>query len=153
MCHDSEVSLQSGAKFCMKRELLMSTFGAQYNDPPWGELIAVDLADGTDTWRSVFGTTEVMIGLPLPWGTPDFGGAMMTSSGLIFTGAAMDDYICAFNNRSGEKIWKAALPASGQATPMSCEWQSKQYVPIVAGGHSTSGTTQGDYVVSFALPG
>ena len=117
----------------MKRELLVSIFGAQCNDPPWGELITVDLADGTDTWRSVLGTTEAMIGLPLPWGTPDFGGAMMTSSGLMFTGAAMDDYICAFDNRSGEEIWKAALPAGGQATPMSYEWQVKQYVPIVAG--------------------
>ncbi|MDG1204352.1 MAG: hypothetical protein P8N51_03155, partial [Pseudomonadales bacterium] len=47
--------------------------------------------------------------------------------------AAMGDYICAFDNRSGEEIWNAALPAGGQATPMSYKWQGKQYVPIVAG--------------------
>ena len=76
----------------------------------------------------------------------------MTASGLIFIGAAMDDYIRAFDTQSGQEIWKAALPAGGQATPMSYEWQGKQYVLIAAGGHSTSGTTLGDYVVSFALP-
>ena len=150
--HDSEVSPQSGAKFGMKRELLMSIFGAPCNDPPWGELIAVDLADGSIKWRSVLGTTEGMIGVALPWGTPNFGGPMMTASGLIFIGAAMDDYIRAFDTQSGQEIWKAALPAGGQATPMSYEWQGKQYVLIAAGGHSTSGTTLGDYVVSFALP-
>jgi quinoprotein glucose dehydrogenase len=150
--HDSEVSPQSGAKFGMKRELLMSIFGAPCNDPPWGELIAVDLADGSIKWRSVLGTTEGMIGVALPWGTPNFGGPMMTASGLIFIGAAMDDYIRAFDTQSGQEVWKAALPAGGQATPMSYEWQGKQYVLIAAGGHSTSGTTLGDYVVSFALP-
>ena len=53
---------------------------------------------------------------------------------------------------TGEEIWKANLPAGGQATPMTYEQHGRQYLVIVAGGHGSMGTTFGDYVVAFALP-
>ena len=40
---------------------------------------------------------------------------MMTRSGLIFIGAAMDDYLRAFDTMTGEEVWKTKLPAGGQA--------------------------------------
>jgi quinoprotein glucose dehydrogenase len=49
-------------------------------------------------------------------------------------------------------LWKAKLPAGGQATPMSYLWGGRQYVVIAAGGHSTQGTPPGDSIVAFALP-
>lgn len=150
--HDSEVSAQAGANFGMKRELMMSIFGAPCNTTPWGELIAVDLSTGDIKWKSTLGTTEALIGLPFEWGTPNFGGPLMTKSGLIFIGAAMDDYLRAFDTQTGEELWKGDIPAGGQATPMSYVWQGKQYVLIAAGGHARAGTTLGDYIVAFALP-
>ena len=150
--HDSEVSPQHGAKFGMKRELFFSIFGAPCNATPWGELIAVDLSSGDIKWRETLGTTEGIIGLPFKWGTPNFGGPLMTRSGLIFIGAAMDDYLRAFDTATGKELWKGEIPAGGQATPMSYEWQGKQYVLIAAGGHARAGTTLGDYIVAFALP-
>ena len=77
---------------------------------------------------------------------------MITAGGLIFIAAAMDDFIRAFDIETGEEVWKAPLPAGGQATPMTYEVAGKQYVVIAAGGHGTLGTTLGDYVVAFALP-
>lgn len=97
-------------------------------------------------------TTEGLIGLLFEWGTPNFGGPLMTASGLIFIGAAMDDYIRAFDTVTGEELWKENLPAGGQATSMNYECQSKQCVVIAAGGHARSGTTLGDHIVAFALP-
>ena len=38
-----------------------------------------------------------------------------------------------------------------QATPMTYEWNGKQFVVIAAGGYAKSGTRLGDYLVAFAL--
>ena len=75
----------------------------------------------------------------------------MTESGLIFIGAAMDDYLRAFDLGTGRELWKGRLPAGGQASPMSYEWESRQYVVIAAGGHGLMNTTPGDSIVAFAL--
>ncbi len=64
----------------------------------------------------------------------------------------MDDYLRAFDAASGEELWKGRLPAGGQATPMTYEWEGRQYVVIAAGGHARATTRLGDSVVAFALP-
>jgi quinoprotein glucose dehydrogenase len=55
---------------------------------------------------------------------------------------------------TGKELWKGALLASAQATPMTYRLgeQGKQYVVIAAGGHGILGTMKGDYVIAFALP-
>jgi quinoprotein glucose dehydrogenase len=78
---------------------------------------------------------------------------MVTAGGLVFIGAAMDNYLRAFDAKTGAELWKGRLPAGGQATPMSYVWKGKQYVVIAAGGHAKSGTKRGDQLVAFALPG
>ncbi|WP_353850543.1 hypothetical protein [Janthinobacterium sp.] len=56
--------------------------------------------------------------------------------------------------RNGKTVWKARLPAGGQATPMSyvSDKTGKQYVVVMAGGHGSLGTKMGDSLVAFALP-
>jgi quinoprotein glucose dehydrogenase len=92
--------------------------------------------------------------MPIQWGTPNLGGPIITGSGLVFIGAAMDDYLRAFDSETGEELWKGRLPAGGQATPMTYRIRpdGKQYVVIAAGGHGSLETTLGDYIVAFALP-
>jgi quinoprotein glucose dehydrogenase len=77
---------------------------------------------------------------------------MSTASGLVFIGAALDDYLRAFDAASGKELWRGRLPAGGQATPMTYVWKGRQYVLIAAGGHSKSGTKRGDAVIAFTLP-
>ena len=151
---NKEISEQAGTAWAMKRELLLSPFSLPCNPPPFGMLHAVDLSDGTIKWESVLGTVRDMAPVPIPWklGTPNFGGSLVTKSGLVFIGAAMDNYLRAFDAETGEELWKGRLPAGGQATPMSYEWEGQQYVLIAAGGHSRSTTTLGDEIVAFALP-
>src|SRR5690606_29279828 len=114
----------------------------------------VDLASGKIVWRRTFGTTEDIApgGLAFDFGTPNFGGPMITAGGLVFIGAALDDYLRALDVETGLELWKARLPAGPQATPMSYVWQGRQYVVIVAGGHAKSDTRRGDRVLAFALP-
>ena len=153
---DKEVSPNDGAPFGMKRETLVSPWGMPCNPPPWGQLHAIDMHDGKVLWSVPLGTTEdvapfsqYLLGKT---GTPNLGGPMATAGGLVFIGAAMDNYLRAFDARSGAELWKGRLPAGGQATPMSYVWKGKQYVVIAAGGHSKLNTKRGDQVIAFALP-
>jgi quinoprotein glucose dehydrogenase len=111
---------------------------------------------GDIAWKVPLGTIRDIAPVPLPikLGVPNLGGPLVTASGLVFIGATMDDYLRAFDTQTGEEIWKARLPAGGQATPMTYRIgpDSRQYVVIAAGGHGRSGTTLGDSIVAFALP-
>ncbi len=151
---DLEVGLQRGTRYAVTRELLVSPLGLPCNPPPWGQLHAIDLKTGEIVWESVLGTTRDLtaLGVSFEWGTPNFGGPVVTASGLLFIAATMDNYLRAFDADTGEELWKGRLPAGGQATPMSYVWQDRQYVVVAAGGHARLGTKLGDYVVAFALP-
>jgi quinoprotein glucose dehydrogenase len=153
---DTEISPQTGTPFGMKRELITSPFHLPCNPPPWGMLHAIDMHDGHFLWQVPLGTTEDL--LPFSQyllgktGTPNLGGPIVTAGGLVFIGAAMDDYLRAFDARTGAELWRGRLPAGGQATPMTYMWKGRQYVVIAAGGHAKLGTKRGDTVVAFALP-
>jgi quinoprotein glucose dehydrogenase len=151
--HDQEVSPQEGAPYGMKRELLMSNFGLPCTSPPWGVLATVDLGTGQIVWRRTLGTTEDLSpGPSLELGTPTLGGPIVTGGGLIFIGAAMDHYVRAFNVVDGTELWRGRLPAPGNATPMSYEWEGRQYVVIYAGGYGRLDTALSDKLIAYALP-
>ncbi len=153
---DVEISPDKGAPFGMRRVVMTSPWGLPCNPPPWGQLHAIDMHSGKVLWDVPLGTSEDLA----PYsqyvlgtiGVPNIGGPMVTGGGLIFIGAAMDDYIRAFDAKSGKELWKARLPAGGQATPMSYMWKGKQYVVIAAGGHEKLGTKRGDQLMAYALP-
>jgi quinoprotein glucose dehydrogenase len=142
----------------MWREPLLSPLDVPCNAPPWGRLAAVDLRSGEIAWQRPFGTLRDAGPVPLDVevGVPNVGGPLVTRSGLVFIGAAMDDYLRAFDVASGEELWRARLPAGGQATPMTYlvqdETGGRQFVLIAAGGHGKGRTTLGDALVAFALP-
>lgn len=71
---------------------------------------------------------------------------------MAFLGAAVDDYLRAYDVTTGDQLWQARLPAGGQSTPMTYEQDGRQFVVIVAGGHGSVGTKPGDYVIAYALP-
>ena len=148
-----EVSPQRGAPFGMKREMLVSPFGAPCNPPPWGVIAALDLRSKRILWETPLGTTEDLtpIGFALKTGTPNFGGPVATAGGVVFIGAALDRYLRAFDAKSGAELWRGRLPAAGVATPMTYVWKGRQYVVVAAGGHTEGGTKTSDAIVAFAL--
>jgi quinoprotein glucose dehydrogenase len=142
-----EFADQDPAPFGMYRTFLFSPSGMPCNTPPWGTIVAVDLFTGKKMW-------DVPLGTMIPGketGSINLGGPIVTAGGLVFTSAAMDLYLRAFDSESGKELWKYALPAGGQATPMTYELDGKQYVVIAAGGHGKLHTKQGDYVLAFAV--
>ncbi|HWX89599.1 MAG TPA: pyrroloquinoline quinone-dependent dehydrogenase [Rhizomicrobium sp.] len=151
-----EISRNRGAPFGMWRRTMVSPFGIPCNPPPWGQLHAIDMHNGAILWSVPLGTTEDLAPFSQYFlgktGIPGFGGPISTDSGLVFIGAAMDNYLRAFDARTGAELWKGRLPAGGQATPMTYMWKDKQYVVIAAGGHEKAGTKHGDQLIAFALP-
>jgi quinoprotein glucose dehydrogenase len=143
-----EFARQTGAPYAMFRTPLLAPSGLPCNTPPWGTVAAVDLFAGKKVW-------DVPLGGFIPGmntGTITLGGPMVTAGGIVFTSAAMDGFLRAFDSETGKEIWKYQLPAGGQATPMTYSIGGKQYVVIAAGGHGKLGTKQGDYVIAFELP-
>jgi quinoprotein glucose dehydrogenase len=142
--------------YAVQMEPMLSPFGAPCNAPPWGTLVAIDLNKRQRLWQVPLGSTRDLAPFPL-WfklGVPNIGGPVITASGVVFIGAATDNFLRAFDLKSGEELWKGRLPAGGQATPMTYRLRpdGKQYVVIAAGGHRYLGTTVGDSLVAYALP-
>ncbi|KDR88887.1 glucose dehydrogenase [Agrobacterium sp. TS43] len=123
--------------------------------PPWGYVAGADLRTGDIAYKHKNGTVHDMTPLPLPFklGVPGIGGPMITKGGVAFLGAAVDNYLRAYDLTTGRQLWEARLPAGGQATPMTYALDGgKQYVVMVAGGHGSVGTKPGDYVIAYTLP-
>ncbi|HEX7989107.1 MAG TPA: hypothetical protein VF513_03020, partial [Stenotrophomonas sp.] len=69
-----------------------------------------------------------------------------------FMSAATDDNFRAYDLASGKVLWDVRIPAGGQATPMTyLNSQGEQMVLLVAGGHGSTGTKAGDYVLAYKL--
>lgn len=151
----NDVAAQAGTPYGVRREWLLSPFGAPCVKPPWGELVAVNMENGSIEWRVPLGSIEKMLPLPIEWnlGTPNIGGPIVTAGGLIFIGATMDGYLRAFDIDTGEELWKDELPGGTQTTPITYSAGGKQHVVMVSGQHLWFGTPVSDAIVAYGLPG
>jgi quinoprotein glucose dehydrogenase len=147
---------QAGTPYVARFGVLISPWGIPCNPPPWGALAALDLGAREQRWEVPLGTVRDLAPVPIPlgWGVPNMGGPIVTAGGVVFIGAALDDYLRAFDVETGEELWKGRLPAGGQATPMTFRLRrnGRQLVVIAAGGHAQMRSTPGDSLIAFALP-
>jgi quinoprotein glucose dehydrogenase len=154
---DGEYSPQSETPYGIFRHFVQAPSDLPACPPPWGLLIAVDMSEGKIRWRVPLGSMENFGGHHpgLPAGSVSLGGPIVTAGGLIFIAGTFDPFIRAFDIETGKEIWKAALPASGNATPMTYRGarSGKQFLVIAAGGHSkVPEEPQSDALMAFALP-
>lgn len=120
--------------------------------PPWGTMSAIDLNTGEYLWKIPFGYEESLKEKGITnTGTENYGGPVITASGLLFIAATKDGMFRAFDKKTGKLLWETKLPAAGFATPSTYQVNGKQYVVIACGG-TKLGTKKGNQFVAFALP-
>ena len=119
--------------------------------PPWGQLSAINLNTGKYVWQQPFGELKELTAKGIaPTGCENYGGPVVTSSGLLFIAATKDGMFRAYNKKTGKLLFETKLPAAGFATPTTYQVNGKQYIVIACGG-TKLGTPKGDSYVAFAL--
>jgi quinoprotein glucose dehydrogenase len=113
-------------------------------------LNAISLKTGKIVWKIPFGEFPELKGKGVT-GTENYGGSVVTKSGLLFIAATSDGKIRAFNKKSGKLLWEYTLPVPAFATPSVYEVDGKEFLVIACGGGKMK-TKSGDYYIAFGLP-
>jgi quinate dehydrogenase (quinone) len=114
-----------GAMFVAKNGLLAI-------GPPWAELVAYDLNEGTITWRAPLGTVRALA----EKGIKNTGnarrvhrnGPVVTAGGLIFIGTNADGMVRAFDKDNGRILWERQLEANPEGLAAVFEAGGREYV-------------------------
>jgi quinoprotein glucose dehydrogenase len=120
--------------------------------PPWGTMSAINLNTGEYVWQIPFGEEESLKAKGISnTGSENYGGPVITASGLLFIAATKDEKFRVFDKKTGKLLWETKLPAAGFATPATYQVNGKQYIVIACGG-TKLGAKKGNQYVAFALP-
>lgn len=151
---------QMGIPYAAHIAPFLSPLAIPCQQPPYGRINAVDLRTGKLVWSKIFGTSRdsgplaLPTFVPIPMGVPNIGGSVATASGITFIGATQEHMFRAYETATGRLLWKARLPAGGNASPTTY-WSSasgRQFVVIAAGGHGAMLSGASDTLVAYALP-
>jgi quinoprotein glucose dehydrogenase len=121
---------------------------------PWGTLNAIDLNTGEYLWKIALGEYPELAAQGLTnTGSENYGGPILTQSGLLFIGATVyDKKLRAFDAGNGKLLWQATLPFAGTATPITYSAGGQQLVLIHTSNARDKKAPQGSAYVAFALP-
>ena len=124
------------------------------NQPPWGELVAVNVNTGDIAWRVPLGITDSLPPEKQNTGRPSQGGSISTASGLVFIGAADDSRFRAFDAKTGKELWSTKLNASAESVPATYLGKDGEQYVVVAGtgGGDAGAPVTSDEITAFRLP-
>ena len=86
------------------------------------------------------------------FGSENYGGPVVTASGLTFVAATPDAKLRAFDSETGALLQELDLPAAGFATPAIYEADGKPFVVVAAGGGKLDQPSDSAWI-AFSLPG
>ncbi|RCV92264.1 pyrroloquinoline quinone-dependent dehydrogenase [Vreelandella rituensis] len=151
--NESGFAPQEGAPYGIRLEIAQNWLGMPCWEPPFGELVALDMTTGDIKWRRPVGASQQHgFFMPESWGSPTIGGPAVTAGGIIFIGASMDAKVRAYSLETGEQLWSDQVEAPSVSNPAVYEYNGRQYVAFVAGGNTILKDQVGDQIAVYALP-
>ena len=116
--------------------MLRTNNGLPAISPPWAEIVAYDLNEGTIKWRSPLGNVRALAAK----GITNTGnaqrvhrnGPVVTAGGLIFIGTNADGTVRAFDKDTGKILWERELDANPEGMAAVFEVAGKQYIAFCA---------------------
>ena len=124
-------------------------------EPPWGELSAVNVHTGEIAWRVPLGRFEELEKMGIHnAGTPNMGGSIATAGGLVFIGGTLDNKFRAFDAKTGRELWATDVGAAAHSVPITYQGRDgRQYVAVmVSGGGFLGDPTIPATLNVYALP-
>jgi quinoprotein glucose dehydrogenase len=86
-------------------------------------------------------------------GSENYGGPVVTASGLLIIGATLrDQQLRVFDSHTGKLLWRTRLPYTGMATPITYMFGGRQYVVIATSNARNPAGVKGSAYVAYALP-
>jgi glucose dehydrogenase len=112
--------------------MLVAKNGLLAIGPPWAELVAYDLNEGTIGWRAPLGTVRALA----EKGIKNTGnarrvhrnGPVVTAGGLIFIGTNADGMVRAFDKDNGRTLWERQLEANPEGLAAVFEAGGREYL-------------------------
>lgn len=131
-----------------------NTLDMPCSQPPWGELVAVNVNTGDIAWKVPLGITESLPSGKQNTGRPGMGGPIATAGGLVFIGATDDNRFRAFDAKTGKELWSYKLDAAAGSVPSTYEGKDgRQYVVVDSSGNPFAAEpATSDTITAFALP-
>jgi quinoprotein glucose dehydrogenase len=142
-----ELAPETGAPYLVEHHPPVDGHHLPCTPAPWGGITAVNLNTLTKIWEKPLGTDvqgEVT-------GMMNFGGPIVTASGLVITAGALDNWLRVYDATTGELLQQVPLPAIAASTPMTYTLDGRQYIVVAAGGHYSNAAALGDSLVAFSI--
>ena len=86
--------------------------------PPWGQLWAINVNTGDVAWKIPFGTIPELDAEGIHnTGSVNYGGSISTGGGLIFIAASNDQHFRAYGAATGKMLWNIKMDTGAYVTP------------------------------------
>jgi hypothetical protein len=124
-------------------------------NPPFGNLVAVNVNTGNIAWNVPLGIVEELEAKGVRnTGTLNVGGSITTAGGLIFIAATNDHRFRAFESKTGKELWMQTIDTNAHCVPITYLGKDgRQYVVVMAGGGGFFSAPPDDSLIAFSLPG
>jgi glucose dehydrogenase len=117
--------------------MIQPSTGLSAIGPPWSQITAYDLNQGTILWQAPNGDVASLAAKGV-LGTGSHaprGGVVATGGGLLFIGTSSDRKLRAYDADTGQVLWSYDLPAATEGVPAVYSTGGRQYIAIAVGGN------------------
>jgi quinoprotein glucose dehydrogenase len=103
--------------------------------PPWSQLTAYDLNEGTIKWRVADGAPPALAakGIKNTGTMRPSNGPVVTAGGLVFLANEQDGFLRAFDKDTGQLIWEHELEGNPSGVPAVYQVNGRQYIAFAVG--------------------